>query len=272
MVGSTTKMAPGGKGTQSLVIENSGKAAAKKVRLTYVTPVYVNVNEKADLPRGCRMKLADADPYLPQVVSCTLPRLAAGAKKKVTFPVTMTKRARFVGPNFGMGMARPVGTSDADPTDNWTQPIIQSIRPTPAVPQGHVVDLWHSIDVPPLSPQRGRDITFTFGNKGPDMNGPAQLVFVTPFYVNTDHKQPLPPGCSRKLAETDPLLPEVVQCNLRPIPAGAERQLRIPLTLIPGGPRGVVYSLAVIAPDNVNDVERDQTDNLSGPGALNIQG
>ena len=267
-----TQLQPGQAGVQRVTVDNSGPAAAPSVLLTYVTPMYVNIDRSQPLPAGCRMKLTDPDPYIPEIVTCTLPTLGRNAHLTVGMPLKVTTTARFTGPDYPMAMVRPQGVQEANITDNWTTAPINLVQSTtaPAKPAGHLVDLWTTSDIPPLSAGHRGQITFLYGNKGPRMRGTTQFTFVTPFYVNVDHTRALPPGCTMRLRDADPMVPEVVHCAFPGLSAGQQRRLVVPLALVAGGPHGVAYSMAVIAPDNIHDVERDQSDNVAGPGVLNI--
>jgi hypothetical protein len=218
------------------------------------------------------MKLTDPDSYIPEMVTCTLPALAKDAQRTVAMPVQVTTIARFTGPDYAMAMVMPGGVAEANITDNWLTAPISLAQPTtaPATPSGHLVELWNTSDIPPLTAGRPGQITFRYGNTGPGMHGTIQFTFVTPFYANIDHTRPLPHGCTMRLQDPDSMVPEVLHCVLPGLAAGQQQKMEVPLALVAAGPRGVSYSMSVIAPDGTRDIERDQTESVGGPGILNI--
>ncbi|MFD7731676.1 hypothetical protein ACFV6F_14970 [Kitasatospora phosalacinea] len=271
LVASAAKTAAGHATVQRLTVANAGGPAARGVRFSYVTPIYVNIDHTVPLPDGCRTVLSDPSSYVPEIVTCDLPALGAGAEENVDIPLAVTITACFTGPALGAVTVEPSTGADGDPTDNWVIPTLQITEPGPE-PGGRKVDLWHTSDVPAISETRPATVDLDYGNKGPATLGRVRIVFVAPFSTTTsDPDRPLPPGCAPLLATGDPLVPEAVSCDLPPLAEGEERHLRMPLRLLPGAARGFRYGLSVIAPDNVHETEADQIDNPSGPGILNIQ-
>ncbi|MEC4017674.1 hypothetical protein [Streptomyces sp. H27-D2] len=271
-------LAPGHTGAQRLTIRNRGpNAVAGKVQVTYVTPFYININHSAPLPAGCTMRLTKPDPTIPEVVSCKLnKKIPAGGKATLDMPLSVTKRARFVGPDQGSAMVAPLGgQTDPDLTGNAIITFADVAPPSPALaPGANKVNLWLSHDVPTLAnPKAGpigpdSTVTFTYGNQGPKpMRQAARLTFVTPFYTNLTR---LPQGCAYQLQDKDPLIPEVITCDVQPLSVDSVGKLPVPVSMVAGAPRGHIYSQALIAPATTTDADTDQIDNLDAPGVLNI--
>jgi hypothetical protein len=67
-------------------------------------------------------------------------------------------------------------------------------------------------------------------NGATDFAGPVAVTYVTPTYVNVDHDKPLPGGCTMRLTEPDPTIPEVVTCSITgTIAAGKVLSVGIPV-------------------------------------------
>jgi len=62
-------------------------------QITYVTPFYVNVDHNKPLPDGCKMRLVDPDPLVPEMVVCTLEPLKANTTATVAIPLQLVPSA-----------------------------------------------------------------------------------------------------------------------------------------------------------------------------------
>ena len=99
--------------------------------LTFVTPFYANHAEP--LPPGCRMRLTDADPLVPEIVTCTLPPLPARTRTSVAIPVELVIGAPqgTIGGITLVGPAASRGTeSDPWQVDNFLPTNIVNITPS----------------------------------------------------------------------------------------------------------------------------------------------
>jgi hypothetical protein len=244
--------------------------------VTYVTPMYVNIDHTKPLPVGCAMRLDEPDPTIPEVVTCRVAeRLDVGGEFTLDMPLVVTSLARFTGRTRGMAMVAPVagsGVTDVNLSDNWEFAQLRVLPPAPVTPPGRPVDFYVTHQVPALMGGVPGAVTFQYGNKGPKIDGGGtHLTFVTPFYVN--HHGVLPPGCAMRLTDGDPLVPEIVTCTLSPLPPGLTRSVAIPVTLVANAPEGQIGGLGLVAPATA---ERDgatetwQIDNFVVVNALNI--
>lgn len=85
-------MTTAGPGAVTFHYGNKGPQAMRGgTHLTFVTPFYANPAEP--LPPGCRMRLTDADPLVPEIVTCTLPPLPTRARASVAIPVELVAGA-----------------------------------------------------------------------------------------------------------------------------------------------------------------------------------
>lgn len=265
-------IASGKTGLQTFTISNSGATTQGASILTYVTPFYVNIDRGRPLPEGCSFRLEDPDPTVPEVVRCTTPAgLEQNKEVQLSIPVEVTTRTRFVGNNRGMAIVAPAQGSpdkEADLTDNVARPIVTVVPPSPELPNTSIVGLYGTADRPAMAPDQRKLTTFSYGNVGPnDMTGEVTITFLTPFYVNFDRGQPLPAGCSFRLEDPDPTVPEMVTCKRPALTKGKEDQVQFPLIALPGGPRGAQISGALVAPASASDADFDQIDNITLAGA-----
>ncbi|WP_370948739.1 hypothetical protein AB5J62_14605 [Amycolatopsis sp. cg5] len=88
------------------------------IRLTYVTPFYVNVDHAKPLPSGCKMRLTDRDPLVPEIVVCSLKPLKAGKTGSLAIPVELVKGAP-PGPLGGMALIAPATDVERGQIDNF---------------------------------------------------------------------------------------------------------------------------------------------------------
>jgi hypothetical protein len=266
----------GGTAVHRLHVRNGETAFAGPVALTYVTPLYVNIDRAEPLPDGCAMHLEAPEPTVPEVVKCRITgQLQALQEIVLEMPLAVTPRARFEGRVLGLAMAAPAaesGALDANLSDNWEYAQLRLLPPAPETPPGNPTDLYLVHDVPALAANRPGALRFHIGNKGPSPAlGGTHLTFVTPFYVN--HHGQLPPGCTMRLTDADPLVPEIVTCALPPLAPGATRSVSIPVDLVDHAPHGQIGGLAQVAPttaDRGTDVETWQIDNFLPVTAVNI--
>jgi hypothetical protein len=87
------------------------------VRFTFVTPFYVN--HHGVLPPGCRMRLTDSDPLVPEIVTCSLPPLPPGATRAVSVPLTLLQNAPH-GPIGGLALVAPAAVDGgAAAVETW---------------------------------------------------------------------------------------------------------------------------------------------------------
>jgi hypothetical protein len=81
---------------QRLHVRNGDVSFDGPVMVTYVSPMYVNIDH--DVPDGCTIRLRDPDPTVSEVVTCHVTgHFDAGAEFTMDMPLTVTSRARFVG-------------------------------------------------------------------------------------------------------------------------------------------------------------------------------
>ncbi|SDW27378.1 hypothetical protein SAMN05421504_101128 [Amycolatopsis xylanica] len=88
------------------------------LQLTYVTPFYINVDHAKPLPSGCKMRLTDRDPLVPEIVVCTMKPLKAGKTGSLAIPVELVKGAP-PGPLGGMAAVAPVSDVERGQIDNF---------------------------------------------------------------------------------------------------------------------------------------------------------
>ncbi|WP_394846240.1 hypothetical protein LZC95_02100 [Pendulispora brunnea] len=120
-------IAPGEIKPQKLVVGNQGPDKTRDpVRLVYVSPFFINVIED-EIPRGCKLLLADEDPLMPQIVECVLAEpLWSGDEQTIEIPVTAVKGgpSGFIAASSVAAEAKPGETGSHDPSlvDN-VQPV-----------------------------------------------------------------------------------------------------------------------------------------------------
>ena len=160
-----------------------------------------------------------------------------------------------------------LATTNCSANTNTTAPTPESVSTAPA---GGLSGINLALSTAGSSIASGKTglQTFTIANSGTTTQGASILTYVTPFYVNIDRGRPLPAGCSFRLEDPDPTVPEVVRCTT---PAGLEQnkevQLSIPVevttrTRFVGTNRG----MAIVAPAQGSpDKETDLTDNVARP-------
>lgn len=265
-----------GRAVHRLHVRNGETAFDGPVAVTYVTPQYVNIDRARALPDGCAMHLEAPEPTVPEVVTCRITgHVHASQEFVLEMPLAATPRARFEGRTLGMAMVAPAaetGILDVHLSDNWEYAQLRLLPPAPETPAGNRADLYLTYDVPALTEDRPSEATFHIGNKGPTPAlGGTHLTYVTPFYVN--HHGQLPKGCTMRLTDADPLVPEIVTCALPPVAPGATRSVSIPVHLVDRAPYGQLGGLALTAPttaDRTADVETWQIDNFLPVAVLNI--
>ncbi|MFD8498542.1 hypothetical protein [Amycolatopsis sp. NPDC059657] len=98
------------------------------IQITYVTPFYVNVDHAKPLPSGCKMRLTDRDPLVPEIVVCTLKPLKAGKTGSVAIPVELAKGAP-PGALGGMALIAPVSDVERGQIDNFLAANVVNITP-----------------------------------------------------------------------------------------------------------------------------------------------
>lgn len=264
-------IASGKTGLQTFTISNTGATTEGASILTYVTPFYVNIDRDQPLPDGCSFRLEDPDPTVPEIVRCTIPAgLEQNNDVKLSIPIVVTTRARFVGGTQGAVIVTPTQGSpdrEIDLTDNTRTPVLTVVPPSPEVPEVNIVGLYGTADRPAIAPDQRKLATFAYGNVGPnDMTGEVTITFLTPFYVLFDRDQPLPDGCSLRLEDPDPAVPEMVTCKRSALAKGEEDQIQFGMVAVPGGPRGAQNGGALVAPASASDADFDQADNLVRAG------
>ncbi len=90
--------------------------AAGRVRFTFVTPFYVN--HHGTLPPGCRMRLTDSDPLVPEIVTCSLPPLPPGATRSVSIGLTLVRDAPH-GQVGGLALIAPAADGGLTGVETW---------------------------------------------------------------------------------------------------------------------------------------------------------
>ncbi|WP_394825793.1 hypothetical protein [Pendulispora albinea] len=248
-------------------VTNRGNLTTQSpARLVVVPPFYFNV-DRARLPAGCKVVVSNPQANIPEVAECIIPAgMAPGEQRSVDLPLDVL-------PGGPIGFM--TGTMFVDPGENDVEGYIadnisifglhRSAVKSPPPREG--VDLWVSTDQPALSVNAPRTVTVRYGNVGRRATqGPSELVYVTPFYVNVDRSAPLPAGCRVQEPHPDPLIPEIVLCSIPPgLEPGWERQLTLPIELEPGGPAGMLVgnvSLEPSAGGDAADTEVNFNDNL----------
>jgi len=98
----------------------------------------------------------------------------------------------------------------------------------------------------------------------------------TPPFVNFDRSRNLPAGCRFLLQDSRPTVPEIVECvRLDSLASGKVWTLRLPLSVVTGGPKGEYYGASIVTPGSLTqpsgDYDLDLVDNLHGPG-VNVIG
>ncbi|MFC7308168.1 hypothetical protein ACFQVC_28590 [Streptomyces monticola] len=262
-------LAPGSRGVQRLSVANAAdRATTGPTLVSYATPAYTNIDRKKALPHGCRIAYSNADPIIPEVVTCLLPAgIAKGKDRAVDIPVTVTTRARLTGQVRGRASVLPApGSKDveADTNNNWTMAHLSVTRPTPATPPGNTVGLWLAQSDGVVDRDGKAELTLRYGNVGPHRTrDDAKIVLTTPLLIKVDTEEGLPRGCAFALDDRTPGVPQIVVCDRRVHGIEWEDDLTVPLTTQPGVPRGLTSGTALIAPADPGDVDADQTDNLS---------
>jgi hypothetical protein len=102
-----------------------------------------------------------------------------------------------------------------------------------AIPRAQDVDLALSSNLPAIAPgATGVHALRVINNGAADFAGPVAATYVTPTYLNVDHTKPLPGGCTMRLTEPDPTVPEVVTCRItKAIAAGKDLSIDIPVVV-----------------------------------------
>jgi hypothetical protein len=261
--------APGTSTTVSVDIVNHGAPTTTPVALTLVTPFYVNVDRSRPLPAGCAMRLENPDPIVPEVVTCQIAQvLRAGTPIHLEFPLAVTARARIAGPVYASVIVGLPDEREATTDDNERYVTLTLTKPTPEAPEGNEVDYWLTGGLQPGGPTRETSMAVRYGNVGKPSAEPGRTTIVTPFFVNAVF--PLPDSCRYELQDANPLVPEIVTCELGKLPEAADDTLRLPVKVLPGARTGSLLGLCLIAPLSTVDVEQDQTDNRDSCGVQNI--
>ncbi|MFD7735103.1 hypothetical protein ACFV6F_32570 [Kitasatospora phosalacinea] len=247
----------------------------------FTTPLLVNIDRRSPLPEGCGFRYTNQDPAVPEVVECLAPPLPHGALTTLRLPVTAVDAAAPTVSTYGILSVLPApGSADTDTSaTNSSLTTVFNIQqgPPQAVPAGSTpVDLYLVGDTPAISPGGTGMATFSVGNSGPHpTSGTVRAVYVTPLFVNVDHRLPLPPECTMLLADADPSVPEIVQC-VRTVPLSPHDTWseRIPLTVVPGGPQGQNFGTAIVTAGTPAapgcDFETRLADNVFGPSVNTI--
>ncbi|GAV45396.1 hypothetical protein [Streptomyces acidiscabies] len=268
------QQAPGITGQQKITVTNQQGTTTGKTLLTYVTPPYTNIDRAVPLPSGCVMRYQNLDPTVPEVVVCELPAgLGEKERTELSIPIDVTPRARITGMVRGVVDAVPAeGSSDTDVNlnDNWMPAYLSLTRPTPQTPDGNKTGLYLSVPMATLAEDGTAEVTSTYGNVGPAAGvGATQVTVVTPFAVNVDRDKPLPDGCAIALQEPFLGIPEIVVCTFPALAAKEQRTFTVPVRAASGGhAAGLLFGPALIAPASPEDVDPDQTDNVSSFAVL----
>ncbi|MFD7731673.1 hypothetical protein ACFV6F_14955 [Kitasatospora phosalacinea] len=274
--------APPGEGaTQTVVVGNRGEDATGPVSIKFTTPVLVNVDRARPLPEDCRFRYTDRDPAVPETLECVRPPLPHGGLITLALPVVAVDPAAPAVATYGMLSVLPAAGS-ADTDTNSTNSVFSAVftvqrGPASELPPGaNPVDLHLVGDTPAIRPDGTGLTVLTVGNGGQrPTTGPVRVVYVTPLFTNVDHRLPLPPECTMLLVDPDPSVPEVVQCvRDTPLGPGGSWSLRLPLTVVPGGPSGQNFGASIVTPGTRAhpgpDAETHPTDNLFEPSVTTL--
>ncbi|MER8103980.1 hypothetical protein [Kitasatospora sp. NPDC094016] len=153
-------------------------------------------------------------------------------------------------------------------------------RPGPARPLAPtVIDLALSASEAVVTPGPTTTTqTFTVTNVSAD-NGTSNITFryTSPIFVNIDTPLPSGPGivsCAKRYSNPDRLVPEVLECTLSPLSAGASTTLTVTIdapTGTPPTPKVASWGTASALPVPGGDTVTDPTDAIITPG-VNING
>lgn len=263
------EIAPGATGSQTLTVGNSGQSASGDVRIVYALPLYANVG--GALPNGCTLLYDNPDFTISQIVQCLVAGPAQNQQTSIAIPLQVSPDAPIAGYG-GAAMVVPAAPGDVEQhiNDNMTSAGFTATAgaPVPIVGSRNPVDLYVSTKLPDLLTSAPANEVITVGNKGPNATTePVLVTFITQQFVN--HVNPLPAGCSMLYANTDPAVPEIVQCLIPPpLAVNAEVSLAIPFRLVPGAPSGVPFQNVFVRPQTSNsDVEINSSDNMGVIGA-----
>jgi hypothetical protein len=266
-------------GIQEITVSNRGQSTTGRVSVKYTTPVLVNIDRAKPMPTGCAILYQNEDSAVPEVVECVLPGLASGERHTITLPITLVEaRAPTAGSYGSVSVTPAVGSADVE------QDITTSLSPigvqmhaaagTPP-PRGNPVNLFAAGDIPAIRPGGSAWTSLIVGNTGDQpTTGPVRAVYVTALYSNIDNGKRLPDDCTKLLDNRDPTVPEIVECyHNDPLAPGQTWTLRLPLTVVKGGPVGERYGASIATTGSSqrpsHDYDTNLADNLHGSG-LNV--
>lgn len=270
---------PDGRATITVTVGNYGPNATRGTSsLKVVTPFFVNIDPDGALPPSSGYLFPDSRPDVPEIFQVLIPPgLRAGETRDINIPLILLPGGPRV-PTIGATVFTPAtGSPDSDPdlTRNTGKfALAQSSKPAP--PDGSVSLYFRSEELALRPGERG-ELSIHFGNAGPrTTQRESYYTMTTPFHVNLDTTNGLPPHVEAIYQNSDPSVPDVVRVT---VPAGLgphtvpEWSTHIPLTAANGAPSRSVVGMGMIVPSlsaDCPDTDPDPSSNHHAVGVIHL--
>ena len=256
-------IAPGSTGTRVFTVTNEGQSTTATVQLTFATPEFINIDTSQGLPSNCSFIYLNNDPLVPSVVRCTIAGVPSGQSVSVSIPVVAASSAPS-GEHYSRVVVLPTSSDvDTDLNNNMIG-YVADIEHSSGFTFSGNVNLYVVADEPALDTTgTANPVTIEVGNNGPSATtGQVILTAATTFFENFVSSS-LPAGCSFLLEDSDPSVPEIVQCSVSAgLAPGTSQAFYFQINIVPGGPQGLAGALFGSAETTVpNDVDPDLSDN-----------